>query len=401
MSNQNIQNDQNYQSDINNVEEFNDFSEMNLKKQLLRGIYAYGFEKPSYVQKCGIVPLSQGKDIIAQSQSGTGKTGTFTIGVLQRIDTNLDEVQGIILSPTRELAKQTYNVITSLGSFMGVRVKELIGGHRGYDNYSEEGGENVGGPQIIVGTPGKVLDETYRERINVKKVKVLVLDEADEMLSKGFREQIREVFQFIPRESQIGLFSATMPAEMLKLTEEFMNNPCKILVKNEELTLEGIRQYYIDVVQERNKFETLCDLYSNISITQCIIYCNTRKKVYHLTNQMVKEGFAVSCIYGDMKQDERNKVMSAFRAGDTRVLITTDILSRGIDVQQVSLVINYDLPHEIETYIHRIGRSGRFGRKGVAINFITRNDYDNLKYIENFYVTQIDELPMNVSDLLS
>jgi superfamily II DNA/RNA helicase len=380
----------------NKTETILSFDDMDLKKPILRGIYAYGFEKPSAIQRNAVVPMISGRDIIAQAQSGTGKTGTFSIGVLQMIDENIPDEQALILSPTRELSRQTFNVIKSLGQYTDITIKELIGGQFG----NRDGTRNDKPAHIIVGTPGKVLSELDNGKINYQTIKLLVLDEADEMLSKGFTEQIQQILRYLNKDAQIALFSATMSNEILDITEHFMNDPFKILVKTDELTLEGIQQYHIDVIKESYKYETLCDLYSTIAITQCIIYCNTRKKVYNLANKLRENDFTVSCIYGDMLQTDRNRVMESFRTGETRILITTDILARGIDVQQVSLVINYDVPNEVETYIHRIGRSGRMGRKGTAITFCTDYDIEKMKFIEQFYNTKIFALPVNVADII-
>lgn len=374
----------------------NSFDNMGLDELILRGIYAYGFEKPSAIQQKAIIPMITGRDIIAQAQSGTGKTGTFSISALQLVDKNIKEEQALILSPTRELARQTYNVISTLGHYTNLTIKEVIGGQFHKSQVSNKGPSNV-----IVGTPGKVLDELYHNRINNKTIKLMVLDEADEMLSKGFTEQIQKIFKYIPRDAQIALFSATLSQQILDLTDKFMNNPYKILVKNDELTLEGMKQFYINVEKESYKFETLCDLYSSIAITQCIIYCNTKKKVNILANKMRENNFTVSCIYGDMSQNDRNYVMESFRSGNTRVLIATDVIARGIDIQQVSLVINYDLSNDVETYIHRIGRTSRYGRRGVAITFICYHDSDHVKSIEKYYNTNIEELPSNISEILS
>ncbi len=376
---------------------YSSFDDMNLNKSILRGIYAHGFEKPSVIQQKAIIPLISGKDIIAQAQSGTGKTGAFAISVLQQINENNPNEQALILSPTRELSRQTFNVISSLASYTNIIIKEVIGGYRQFQKFTTKPKT----PHIIVGTPGKVLDELYHEKINHKTLKILVLDEADEMLSKGFSEQIQKIFMYLNKDVQIALFSATIPNEILNITGEFMNDPYKILIKNEELTLEGMNQYCILLEKEMYKYDTLCDLYGTLGISQAIIYCNTRKKVHQLTNKLRDNNFTVSCIYGDMPQIDRNKVMESFRLGDTRILITTDILARGIDVQQVSLVINYDLPCDVETYIHRCGRTSRFGRRGVAISFITNHDLEQLKSIERFYNTQIEELPTNVADIIS
>merc|ERR1712093_154324 len=341
------------------------FDEMNLKEDLLRGIYAYGFEKPSTIQQRGIVPIVRGHDTIAQAQSGTGKTATFTIGVLQRVDLN----------------------VVCHACIGGTKVADDIDMLRR-------------GVHIVVGTPGRVFDMIERRALDVRAVKVFVLDEADEMLSRGFTDQIYDVFSKLPENVQVGLFSATMPEEVLEMTGKFMNDPKRILVKRDELTLEGIKQFYVAVEREEWKLDTLCDLYETLTITQAIIYCNARRKVDWLTEQLHSRDFTVSALHGDMDQKERELIMKEFRSGSSRVLITTDLLARGIDVQQVSLVINYDLPKDRENYIHRIGRSGRFGRKGVAINFVTGDDVRVLRDIEQFYNTQIEEMPMNVADLI-
>jgi len=236
--------------------------------------------------------------------------------------------------------------------------------------------------------------------LRLDDMKIFCLDEADEMLSQGFKDQIYDIFKFLPEDVQVCLFSATMPLEVLELTENFMRKPIRILVKADELTLEGIKQFFIAVEREEWKLDTLCDLYETLTITQAIIYCNTRRKVDWLTEKMSSRDFTVSAMHGDMDQRERDLIMREFRSGSSRVLITTDLLARGIDVQQVSLVINYDLPTNRENYIHRIGRSGRFGRKGVAINFLTASDVRYLRDIEQFYNTQIEEMPMDVADLL-
>merc|ERR1719330_839439 len=229
---------------------------------------------------------------------------------------------------------------------------------------------------------------------------VFVLDEADEMLTRGFKDQIYDIFKHLPPNIQVCLFSETMPPDTLELTNKFMRDAVRILVKKDELTLEGIKQFYVGIEKEEWKLETLCDLYETLTITQAIIYCNTRRKVDFLAEQLTMRDFTVSTMHADLNQDDRDLVMTEFRSGSSRVLISTDLLARGIDVQQVSLVINYDLPRDVENYLHRIGRSGRFGRKGVAINFVTNSDVRSMREIEQFYHTQIDELPANVADFI-
>jgi translation initiation factor 4A len=327
---------------------------------LILGIYGYGFEKPSPIQQKAILPMIQQRDVIAQAQSGTGKTATFAIGSLQLIDTSINEVQSLVLAPTRELAQQIASVFKFLGEFMNVKVHVFIGGtaiKKDIKNLED-------GVHIVVGTPGRVQEMLNKNYLKLTNLKVFVLDEADEMLSRGFLDSMKKVISFIPPECRVCLFSATMPKEIVSITTHFMNNPAKILVKNEQLTLDGIKQYYVTLKKEW-KLESLLDIYKGVDIAQAIIYCNSKKNVDYLTEEMKKKQHMVSCMHSEMAQADRDRVMKEFRAGATRVLITTDLLARGIDVYQVSIVINYDLPIQKETYIHRIGRSGRFGRKGI------------------------------------
>jgi len=373
------------------------FDDMNLKENLLRGVYAYGFEKPSAIQMRGIKPVIEGRDTIAQAQSGTGKTATFVISALQIIDEKTRDCQVLVLAPTRELAQQIHKVSTHLGDYMrNVHSHACVGGTAVRDDIRIM----QSGVQLVVGTPGRVNDMINRNALKLDHLKLFCLDEADEMLSRGFKDQIYDVFQYLPANVQVCLFSATMPIEILGITSRFMRDPVKILVKKEQLTLDGIKQFYVAVEQENYKLDTLCDLYETLTITQAIIYCNTRRKVDWLTDKMGQRDFTVSAMHGDMTQQERELIMKEFRSGSSRVLIATDLLARGIDVQQVSLVINYDLPSNRENYIHRIGRSGRFGRKGVAINFVTTDDVRTLREIEQFYNTKVEEMPMDVADLM-
>jgi len=382
--------------DTNWDEAIESFDNMELKDELLRGIYAYGFEKPSAIQQRAIKPMLLGRDVIAQAQSGTGKTATFSIGILQQIDQSLHECQALVLAPTRELAQQIVKVMDNLAEFMSTMIHPCVGGTAVRDDIRKL----QNGVHVVVGTPGRVYDMINRRALRLADTKIFALDEADEMLSRGFKDQIYDVFKFLPEQVRVALFSATMPLDVLDITQRFMQDPIRILVKKDELTLEGIKQFYIAVEREEWKLDTLCDLYETLTITQAIIYCNTRRKVDWLTDGMTAKDFTVSAMHGDMDQKERDIIMREFRSGSSRVLITTDLLARGIDVQQVSLVINYDLPTNRENYIHRIGRSGRFGRKGVAINFLTSGDTKYMKDIEDFYNTQIKEMPMNVADLI-
>ncbi|KAL5490238.1 TIF1 [Sanghuangporus weigelae] len=369
------------------------FDNMDLKPELLRGIYAYGFERPSAIQQRAIVPVIKGHDVIAQAQSGTGKTATFSIAILQKLDMSIKGTQALILAPTRELAQQIQKVVIALGDYMSIECHACVGG----TDVRQDMATLQSGVHVVVGTPGRVFDMINRRALRTDNIKIFCLDEADEMLSRGFKDQIYDVFQLLPQDTQVVLLSATMPAEVLDVTKKFMRDPIRILVKRDELTLEGIKQFYIAVEKEEWKLDTLCDLYETVTITQAVIFCNTRRKVDWLTDKMHQREFTVSAMHGDMDQKQREVLMKEFRSGSSRVLITTDLLARGIDVQQVSLVINYDLPTNRESYIHRIGRGGRFGRKGVAINFVTTEDVRMLRDIEQFYNTQIDEMPINVA----
>ena len=373
------------------------FEDLELNDELLRGIYSYGFEKPSKIQYKSIPLIKSGKDLIAQSQSGTGKTGAFSIGILNNIDTKLKKTQYIVLTPTHELAKQIYSVIENLGARMDITMCKVIG----KTNISESIMELKRDPQIIVATPGRLVDMISKRHIFTDNIKTLVLDEADEMLSGGFMEILYEIIKCMPKKCQICLFSATMPKEILDLTENFMNNPERLLVNRDELTLEGIKQFYINLKQYNWKFDVLYDIYDTINITQCIIYVNTKNTLHNLYDRLRASEYPVSYIHGDMQQKEREENLNNFRGGQTRILLTTDLLARGIDIQQLSLVINFDLPKNKETYIHRIGRSGRYGRKGVAINLITTEDVPHMKEIETFYNTKVEEMPKNIGEILS
>lgn len=362
-----------------------------ISDELLRGIYSYGFERPSPIQRRGIVPIIEGKDIIAQAQSGTGKTGCFSVASLATVVPELKQVQVMIIAPTRELARQIYSVVSTLSRYIeGCRTQLLIGGTSTEADISQLKNDT---PHVVVGCPGRIHDMLRRRHINSQHIKLLVIDEADEMLSSGFKEQVYFVFQCLKSDIQVGLFSATLPEDLIALTNKFMRDPVRILVNNEQLTLEGIRQYYIGLDTDGEKYETLCDLYSSLSMAQCIIYCNSVRRVSDLYQAMNEDNFPVCCIHSGMDKEERYKNYDDFRNGKYKVLISSNVTARGIDIQAVSTVVNFDMPKDIHTYLHRIGRSGRWGRKGVAVNFVTRRDFRKMREIERYYDTQILELP--------
>jgi translation initiation factor 4A len=378
------------------VKVYDSFDAMELNDDLVRGIYAYGFEKPSKIQARAIVPMKSGTDILAQSQSGTGKTGTFTIGALTRIDPTIQAPQVLVLCPTRELAQQTEKVAFAIGRYMGLKVLSATGGNQLRSDINAL----KNGAQFIVGTPGRVFDLIRRNEMVIDKMRVVIMDEADQMLEDLFAEQIKCILDFkFPKDTQLALFSATMPQNVVEIAENYLRNPVRILLPADEVTLDGIKQFYVECERDDWKLPILLDLYQQITINQAIIYVNKRQKAEWLAKQLHQHGFTLEYIHGEMDVAERKKRMEDFRSGAVRVLISTDLLARGIDVQQVSLVINFELPIQRENYIHRIGRSGRFGRKGVAVNLLHGDEVSVQKEIERHYSTTINELPEDLSIL--
>jgi len=369
----------------------NSWDELSINPLLLRGIYAYGFENPSPIQKKSIVPILKGKDVIAQAQSGTGKTACFAISSIELVNTSLKNTQAIIMSPTRELSAQIKSVVDALAINISSFKSQLLVGGTDLDNDIINLKDNQ--PHVIIGCPGRIYDILRRKYINLELVKLLILDEADEMLSTGFKEQVYNIFNLLPSNIQKALFSASMPNTIDDLINKFVTDPIKIVVKSEQLTLDGIKQYFVNLENDTMKYETLKDLFSTFSVSQCIIYCNSVTRVSELYDAMNSDGYPVCQIHSSLDKMTRQQNYDDFRRGKFRVLISSNVTARGIDIQQVSTVINFDVPKCIHSYLHRIGRSGRWGRKGVAINFITRRDYKQLKEIESFYQTNIAELP--------
>ncbi|VVU95083.1 DEAD/DEAH box helicase [seawater metagenome] len=378
------------------LKEIKGFEDLNLSDDLLKGVYAYGFEKPSEIQKKGIQAIQSGRDCIVQAQSGTGKTATFLLGGLSIIDTSKKCCQVLVACPTRELATQIYNVLDNISKYTGITKTFCIGG----TSMNKSLSDIKKGAQIIIGTPGRIYHMIEDNHLDLEHLKAMVMDEADDMLSLGFTEKIYDILKSLPEEVQVCLLSATMPRQVFDVTKNFMRNPFKILLKKDQLTLEGIKQFYIDTEVEEFKFDILLDLYSIINASQAIIYCNTIRKVDWLAKNLLEKDFPIAYIHGKLSQEERNGVVKDFRMGKTRLLLTTDLLARGIDIQQVSLVINYDLPSNKDNYIHRIGRSGRFGRKGVAINLVKMSDEGEMRLftgIKRYFHTEIEEMPEEIS----
>lgn len=390
---------------MNNLKVYESFDEMDLPTNLLRGIYSYGYERPSKIQQLAIVPIKDGKDILAQAQSGTGKSCSFIVGSMCRIDTSINKPQVFILVPTQELAKQIFDVAKNIGSFMPVSCYCATGGSPIRDDIRVI--EN--GVQFIVGTPGRIFDLMNRETLKTNHVKVLIMDEADQMLEDRFYKQVMCILGLgFPNTTRIALFSATMPKEVLDVANKLLVDPTsksaiepvRILVPPEEVSLDGIKQYMVDVEKDEWKYEILCDIYKQLNINQALIYCNKRQKAEWLADKLSADGYPLLCIHGEMENAERRKRMQEFRSGNVRVLISTDLLARGIDVQQVSLVINYELPLNRENYIHRIGRSGRFGKKGCAINLVAPSETKVKEDIETYYKIKMVDLPFDLSTIV-
>lgn len=375
------------------------FEEFELSESLLRGIYGNGWEVPSTTQKLGIPPILTGRDVLIQAQSGTGKTGTFSISLLHRIVPEYGAIQGIIVVPTIELGDQVYKVIRTLGEYMEINFIKCVGGHNVRDRlqYPDRA-------TILIGTPGKLADICKRNLIKSQNfdVRIIVIDEFDKTFDKDFIPVIQIIFKrCIDEKTQIVLSSATINDDVRTLSKEFMNNPIEISLKTEDVSLDGIKQYYIDLGSDDYKFDTILDIYKASRVGQCIIFVNSKEKCNMLETKFSSVDFTVSHIHGNMDRLEREKIMNEFRNGTIRILLTTDLMARGIDVQTVSLVINYDIPTDSSQYIHRIGRTGRYGKKGCAINLIGNNsDSRSLKAIELYYSIKIDELPENFSEVM-
>jgi len=382
-----------------NTKVFSSFDDMHLPMLLLKGIYGYGWENPTTIQERVIVPMKDGRDIVAQAQSGKGKTGAFTVASLSIVDCAKRFPQVVILSPTRELSNQTFEVVRSLGANLeGLSVAECVGG----TPVRECIRILRTGPQVVIGTPGRMRHMIESGELNLSKLSCIVLDEADEMLDRGFRDSMYDIFEHCPQDVQVCLFSATYTPEVLEVTERMCRNPFKILVKKEEVTLDGIKQFFVHCDKEGYKLEILCDLYECLSISQLIIFVNSKRRVEDVFHFLNAQDHTCSCIHGGMSTEERKLKMREFRTGASRVLISTDLLARGIDVQNVGTVINFDLPHnDFSNYIHRIGRSGRHGKKGIALNFVTDSPRDTttIRELERYYCTKIHELPADLATI--
>jgi len=375
----------------------NNFETLGLSPNLIKGIYIYGFKNPSKIQETGIKALNTGKDCIIQSQSGTGKTATYLLGILNSLE-ETNKCQGIIITPTRELADQVYKVATEICKFTNFNIELCTGGTDIVKNRI-----NLKKSTLVIGTLGRINHMILENKISLHNIKLICLDEADDILEDGVSKELSNIFEKIPSGTQICLISATLSNNVFDLSKKIMHDPLKILIKKNEIPVDLIKQFYVDVEIEDLKLEVLLDLYNLISTSQAIIFCNTIRKVEWLSENLQEKNFPITSIHGKMTTTERTEIVKEFRDGKTRILITTDLLARGIDIPQVNLVVNYDLPPNKETYIHRIGRCGRFGKKGVAIALVKMEDQSDVKCLnrmKNYYNMNIEELTENIDEYL-
>jgi len=372
----------------------NEFEDFCLKRELLMGIFEKGWEKPSPIQEASIPIALSGRDILARAKNGTGKTGAYSIPLLEQIDASKDVIQGMIVVPTRELALQTSQIAIELSKHLGIKVMVTTGGTNLKDDIMRIY-EKV---HLVVATPGRILDLMEKQVANMSKCRMLVLDEADKLLSQDFKGMLDKVISFLPRERQILLYSATFPLTVESFMRKHLKEPYEINLMD-ELTLKGITQYYA-FVQERQKVHCLNTLFSKLQINQSIIFCNSTQRVELLAKKITELGYSCYYIHAKMAQAHRNRVFHDFRAGLCRNLVCSDLFTRGIDIQAVNVVINFDFPKMAETYLHRIGRSGRFGHLGVAINLITYDDRFALHRIEQELGTEIKPIPRDIDKSL-
>ena len=366
------------------------FEELELDPRVLRAVKEMGFEETTPIQAQSIPAVMSGRDVIGQAQTGTGKTASFGIPLLHKVDPGRKKTQAVILCPTRELAIQVSNELHNLAKYLhGVRILPIYGGQ----DISRQIRSLKGGVQIIVGTPGRVMDHLRRKTIRCDEVDTIVLDEADEMLNMGFREDIETVLGYLPEEHQTVLFSATMPKEILDITKRYQKDAVAIKVVKKELTVQNIEQYYFDI-RRKDKLDVLTRLLDVYDPKLSLIFCNTKHMVDELANELQNRGYFAEGLHGDMKQQQRDRVMKNFRSGKTEILVATDVAARGIDVDDVEVVFNYDLPQDDEYYVHRIGRTGRAGKAGMAFSFVVGREVYKLREIKKYCRAKIKAQPI-------
>lgn len=374
------------------------FESLGLSENILKGVYSYGFINPSDIQQKGIGVITSKKDCILQSQSGTGKTATYLLGTLHNLDEQTKGIQTVIITPTRELAEQVYDVAKKLSKYTNLKIVLCVGGTN-IGTFKKEAVQS----HLLIGTIGRIYHMMEEKVFSLDKLKQLTLDEADSLLEKKYSNKVYDLIKQTPQKCQKCFLSATVNRNLREISKSVLDNPELVLLKKEDIQVKAIKNFYLDTVEEEYKFDTLLDLYQIISTSHTMIFCNSINKIEFVKNKLEEEGFPTTTIHGGLEQEERSKIVDEFREGKTRILLTTDLLARGIDIPEVKLVINYDLPKNHETFIHRIGRSGRFGKKGVSITFIKMEDFKDKKNFESLithYDLQMEEVPENISSYL-
>jgi ATP-dependent RNA helicase DeaD len=374
------------------------FKDLNLSDEVQRAIADMGFEEATPIQSQTIPQILKGIDLIGQAQTGTGKTCAFGIPAIEMLDLNSEAIQVLILSPTRELAIQISEELRAVSKYKeGIRILPIYGGQP----IDRQIAALKKHPQIIIGTPGRVMDHMRRHTLKLANLKMIILDEADEMLNMGFREDIDTILEKVPEDKQTILFSATMPKEILELTSKYLKNPLHIKAAHKQMTVPSIEQFYLEVSQS-SKLEVLSRLIDANDIGLSLVFCNTKRQVDKLTSSLQSRGYSTEALHGDMKQDQRNRVMSKFKKGLIDILIATDVAARGIDVDNVEAVFNYDLPSDEEYYVHRIGRTGRAGKAGKSFTFVVGREIHKLKEIQRYTKSTIRLIkpptPMDVEE---
>jgi len=368
-----------------------DFEDMDfLSKELFNGLCDYGFKKPSPIQAKTIHIINSGSDLIAQSQSGSGKTGAFTIGALSRIDTKQYYPQVVFLANTRLLALQIMKVVENISRHMNVDICLCVGGHK---TNSQTNAQQVKNSHVIVGTPGRVCDMLTKNAFDGKKIKTLIMDESDVLLKEDFRDQIRDIIEHLGNTTQICVFSATFTKDTLELTEAFLKDPYRVTVEKEMVTVKDVKQFVIRLRDDNDKFPTLLDLFSKLTFNQMIIFVRSIRNAEDLRNRLMDRKIQTGLVHGKMNSVDRENILREFRLNYTKIIISTDVMCRGIDIDDLRVVVNYDMPEDPETYIHRVGRSGRFGGQGIAINFSTYNDEHKINTLNREYGVKIAEMP--------
>ncbi len=355
------------------------FSQLNLSPNIIKAIEDIGYEEPTPIQLQAIPLIMEGKDVIGQAQTGTGKTAAFGIPAIELVDPSFNDVQVLVLCPTRELANQVSDELAKLSVYKKLKILPIYGGQ----SLERQIKALRKGIHIVIGTPGRVMDHIERRTLNLDHVAMVVLDEADEMLDMGFREDIEHILTNIPDDRQTTLFSATMPAPIMKLTKRFQREPILVKTIHKKVTVPNVEQYYYEV-KFHAKPEVLCRLIDIYDVKSSLVFCNTKKAVDELVDVLKTRGYLADGMHGDMKQQQREKVMAGFRKGDIETLVATDVAARGIDVENIEVVFNYDLPQDEESYVHRIGRTGRAGKQGKAFTFVTIKELYKLKNIQKY-----------------